>query len=38
VLQDWYTRFAAELREQRFEAMRARYQITAPDAAEVLGR
>lgn len=38
VLQDWYTTFAAELREERFEAMRARYQITAPDAAEVLGR
>jgi hypothetical protein len=38
VLQDWRTTRAAELREERFEAMRARYQITRPDAAEVLGR
>jgi hypothetical protein len=38
VLQDWRATRAAELREERFEAMRARYHITRPDAAEVLGR
>jgi hypothetical protein len=36
VLQDWRTTVAAKLREERFEAMRARYQIIRPDAAEVL--
>jgi hypothetical protein len=38
VLGDWRATFAAALREERFEAMRARYEITIPSAAEVLGR
>lgn len=38
VLQDWRATLAAELREERFEAMRARYEIAVPSAAEVLGR
>lgn len=36
VLQDWRTTFAADLREQRYEALRSRYEITVPDAVEVL--
>jgi len=36
VLQDWRSTVADRLREERFEAMRARYEITAPRAAEVL--
>jgi hypothetical protein len=38
VLQDWRATFAAGLREERFEAMRARYDVTRPEAAEVLGQ
>lgn len=38
VLQDWRATLSAELREERFEAMRARYEIAVPDALEVLGR
>ena len=37
VLQDWRSAFAAELREERFAAMRSRYEIARPDAGEVLG-
>ena len=38
VVQDWRTTIAAQLREERFEAMRARYTVERPDASEVLGR
>lgn len=38
VVQDWRAMRTTELRDQRFEAMRARYEITFPDAAEVLDR
>jgi len=38
VLQDWRATFAAGLREERFEAMRARYTVARPEAAEVLGQ
>ena len=37
VLQDWRANLIAELREERLQAMRARYEVTRPDAAKVLG-
>jgi hypothetical protein len=38
VVQDWRATLAAKLREERFEAMRQRYEITQPEAAAVLGQ
>lgn len=38
VLTDWRATLAADLREERFQAMRARYSISRPDAAKVLDR
>lgn len=38
VLKDWRGTLAADLREERFQAMRARYIISRPDAATALDR
>lgn len=38
VLQDWRDSFAAELREKRYEAMRAQYRIVLPDTQAVADR
>lgn len=38
VLQDYRAAFAADLREERYEAMRARYQVTRPAAEDVLAQ
>lgn len=38
VQQDWRSTIAAQLREERFAAMRARYAVARPNTAEVLGR
>lgn len=38
VLMDWRTTLADRLREDRYQAMRLRYEIVRPDAEEVLGR
>ncbi|MEE4189831.1 MAG: peptidylprolyl isomerase [Roseobacter sp.] len=38
VLQDWRATLTAQLREERLIAMRARYEIIRPDAAEVLSK
>lgn len=38
VLQDWRATYAAQLREERFDAMRARYRINLPDLSEVPAR
>lgn len=37
VLQDWRAKLTTQLRENRLQAMRTRYEITRPDAATVLG-
>lgn len=37
VLQHWRADLTARLREERLQAMRARYEIARPDAAQVLG-
>lgn len=36
VLLDWRANLTTQLREERLKAMRARYEVTQPDAAEVL--
>ena len=36
VLQDWRANLITQLREERLKAMRARYEVTRPDAATVL--
>ncbi|MEE4187268.1 MAG: peptidylprolyl isomerase [Roseobacter sp.] len=36
VLQDWRANLITQLREERLQAMRARYKVTRPDAAAVL--
>ena len=38
VLVDWQATFAAQLREERYQAMRVRYKIMRPDVEVVLGR
>jgi hypothetical protein len=38
VEQDWRATFAEKLRQERFEALLARYEVVRPDAAAVLGR
>ena len=38
VERDWRASFAETLREDRFEALRSRYQVVRPDTAMVLGQ
>lgn len=38
VEQDWRAAFVADLRDERYRALRARYQVVRPESADVLAR